>query len=71
LNIPVKIVAATNDTIKAAISEDNQNNNKADLLAVLKTPPATPPLPGATAHIVGSIVDYQTNPVVSSCATAK
>jgi hypothetical protein len=64
LNIPVKIVTATKDTIKAAISEDNQNSNKADLLAVLKTAPATPPSPGATAHIVGSIVDYQTNPVV-------
>jgi tetratricopeptide (TPR) repeat protein len=64
LSIPVKIVAATKDTIKAAISEDNQKNNTADLLAVLKTPPATPPSPGATAQIVGSIVDYQTNPVV-------
>jgi tetratricopeptide (TPR) repeat protein len=64
LKIPVKIVAATKDTIKAAISEDNQKNNKADLLAVLKTPPTTLPSPGATAEIIGSIVDYQTNPVV-------
>jgi tetratricopeptide (TPR) repeat protein len=64
LKIPVKIVAATKDTIKAAISEDNQKDNKADLLVVLKTAPATLPLPGATAQIVGSIVDYQMNPVV-------
>jgi len=64
LNIPVKIVAVTKDTLKAAISEDNQNSNKVDLLVVLKTPPANPPSPGAMAHIVGSIVDYQMNPVV-------
>jgi hypothetical protein len=64
LRIPVKIVAATKDTIQAAISEDNQENNKVDLLIVLKTPPATPPAPGVMAQIVGSIVDYQMNPVV-------
>jgi hypothetical protein len=64
LKIPVKIVAATKDTIQAAISEDNQNNNKADLLVVLKTPPASPLAPGAMAQIIGSIVDYQMNPVV-------
>jgi hypothetical protein len=64
LKIPVKIVAATKDTIQAAIAEDNQNNNKADLMVVLKTPPAAPPSPGATAQIIGTIVDYQMNPVV-------
>ncbi|MBV9428331.1 MAG: hypothetical protein JO084_11450 [Bradyrhizobiaceae bacterium] len=64
LKIPVKIIAATKDTIQAAISEDNQNNNKADLMVVLKTPPANPPAPGATVQIIGSIVDYQMNPVV-------
>jgi len=64
LKIPVKIVAATRDTIQAAISEDNQKNNKADLLVVLKTPAANPPSSGVTAEIVGSVVDYQTNPVV-------
>ena len=64
LKIPVKIVAATKDTIQAAISEDSQKNNKADLMVVLKTPPATPPSPGSTAQIIGSIVDYQMNPVV-------
>lgn len=64
LKIPVKIVSATKDTIQAAISEDNQDSNKADLMVVLKTPAASPPSPGATAQIIGSIVDYQMNPVV-------
>jgi tetratricopeptide (TPR) repeat protein len=64
LKIPVKIVAATRDTIQAAISEDSQKNNKADLMVVLKTPPANLPSPGAAAQVVGSIVDYQMNPVV-------
>ena len=64
LKIPAKIVAATRDTIQAAIAEDNQQNNKADLMVVLKTPAANPPPPGATAEIIGSIVDYQANPVL-------
>jgi tetratricopeptide (TPR) repeat protein len=64
LKIPVKIVAATKETVKAAIAEDNQQDGKVDLLVVLKAPAGTPPSPGATAQIIGSIVDYQTNPVV-------
>jgi tetratricopeptide (TPR) repeat protein len=62
LDIPVKIVAATKDTIQAAISEDNQKDNKVDLVVVLKTPAATSPPPGAMTHVVGVIVDYLASP---------
>lgn len=62
LKIPVNIVASTKDTIQAAIAEENRKGNKVDLLVVLKTTLASPPLPGATSEVIGLIVDYQANP---------
>jgi hypothetical protein len=62
LKLPVKIVAATGDTIHAAIAEDNQRDNKVDLLVVTKTPLASPPPAGATIDIVGLLVDYLSSP---------
>lgn len=62
LKIPVKIVAATKDTIRAAITEDNQKDDKADLLVVLKTPMESAPPAGATSEVIGVIVDYLPNP---------
>jgi hypothetical protein len=62
LKIPVKIVTSTNDTIRAAIAEENQKDNKVDLLVVLKAPLASPPAPGTTTEMIGVIVDYQPNP---------
>jgi hypothetical protein len=62
LKIPVKIVNSTSDTIQAAIAEENQKGNKADLLVVLKAPLASPPAPGTASDVIGVIVDYQPNP---------
>jgi hypothetical protein len=62
LKIPVKIVTSTNDTIRAGIAEENQKDNKADVLVVLKAPLASPPSPGTPSEVIGVIVDYQPNP---------
>jgi hypothetical protein len=62
LKIPVKIVAATKDTIQAAITDDNQKDNKVDLLVVVKAPMPSPPPAGATAEVTGVIVDYLSSP---------
>jgi hypothetical protein len=64
LKIPMKIVAATNDTIQAAIAEDNQKDNKVDVLVVLKAPLASPPPPGVSGEVIGVIVDYLPKPFV-------
>jgi hypothetical protein len=64
LKIPVKIVATTNSTIQAAIAEDNQKDNKVDLLVVLKAPLASPPPAGVSSEVIGVIVDYLPNPFV-------
>jgi tetratricopeptide (TPR) repeat protein len=62
LKIPAKVVTSTKDTIQAAITKENQKDNKADLLVVLKAPLANPPPPGTTTQVIGVIVDYQANP---------
>jgi tetratricopeptide (TPR) repeat protein len=62
LKILVKVVTSTKDTIQAAIAEENKNDNKVDLLVVLKAPLASPPPPGTTSEVIGVIVDYQAKP---------
>jgi hypothetical protein len=62
LKIPVKVVAATKDTIQAAITEDNRKDDKVDLVVVVKSPMASPPLAGATIAVSGQIVDYLPRP---------
>jgi tetratricopeptide (TPR) repeat protein len=62
VKILVKVVTSTKDTIQAAIAEENKNDNKVDLLVVLKAPLASPPPPGTTSEVIGVIVDYQAKP---------
>jgi hypothetical protein len=62
LKIPVKIVAATKDTIQAAITDDNQRDSKVDLVVVVKAPMPSPPPAGATIEVTGVIVDYLPSP---------
>lgn len=64
LKIPVKIVAASKDTIEAAVAEDNQKDNKIDLTVTLKAPMASPPAAGTSAYIVGVLADYVPRPFV-------
>jgi hypothetical protein len=62
LKIPVRIVAATKDTIQAAITDDNQRDNKVDLVVVVKTPMPSPPPAGTAIEVTGVIVDYLPSP---------
>jgi tetratricopeptide (TPR) repeat protein len=62
LKITVKVIAATKDTIQAAITDDNQRDNKVDLVVVAKSPMASPPAAGAMVDAVGVIVDYMASP---------
>ncbi len=58
----VKVVASSKDTMDAALTEDNQANNKADLHVVFEKPVLKPPAAGATTDIIGFIKDYTPNP---------
>ena len=49
-------------TVQAAVSEENQKDNKVDLLVVLKAPLASPPPAGVSGEVIGVIVDYLPSP---------
>jgi tetratricopeptide (TPR) repeat protein len=58
----VKVIAATADTMDAALTDDNQAANKADLHVVFEKPVLKPPAPGAMTDIIGVIKDYTPDP---------
>ena len=58
LEIPVKVISATRNTVEAAITDENQGNNKADLHVELENPVAQPPAPGTVTKIAGVITKY-------------
>jgi tetratricopeptide (TPR) repeat protein len=62
LKIPVKVIAATTDSIDAAITDDNQQANKADIHVVMEKPVTKPPAAGTMTDIIGIITSYTPNP---------
>jgi hypothetical protein len=64
LLIPVKVISATSSTIEAAISEENQQSNTADLHVELEKPLARPPAPASTIKITGVITKYTPDPFI-------
>jgi hypothetical protein len=62
LKIPVKVIASTEDTIDAAITDDNQTANKADVHIVMEKPMAKAQTVGATIDVIGIISEYTPSP---------
>ena len=62
LEIPVKVISATKETVEAAISDDNMAANKSDVHIVLEKPVLKPPEQGTTTRIVGVITKYTPEP---------
>ena len=62
LKIPVKVVSATPDRISAAITDENQATNTADLEAVMSRPLTPLPAVGAMISLVGTLADYRPRP---------
>jgi len=62
LKIPVKVISADQNSIQAAITEDNQNSNTADLKVTMDKPMTKPPAAGSTIEIIGVLSDYTPNP---------
>ncbi len=58
----VKVVAATSDSVDVALTDDNQQANKADLHLVLEKPLARPPAPGSSVDIIGVFASYTPQP---------
>ena len=62
MKIPVKVISATSDTIQAAITDDNQQANKADMQITMAKPMLHPPAAGAMIEVLGVITDYVASP---------
>jgi tetratricopeptide (TPR) repeat protein len=62
LRMSVKVISATQGTIQAAITDENQQANKADLQITMTKPMLHPPAAGATVDIVGVITEYAPSP---------
>ena len=62
LKMSVKVISATQGTIQAAITDENQQANKADLQVTMTKPMLHPPAAGATVDIVGVITEYAPSP---------
>lgn len=76
LNLPIKVISATPDTIQGAVSDDNQQANKADITITMEKPMAKPPAPGSNTNVIGNITSYTPNPFMftmekASLAAAK
>jgi hypothetical protein len=62
IRMDVKVISATMSEIQVAITDDNQQANKADMKITLETPMATPPAPGSMVAVTGVITDYKPSP---------
>jgi tetratricopeptide (TPR) repeat protein len=62
LKLPIKVVKATPDRIEAALSDENQSNNKVDLDITLARELRPLPAVGATISIIGVLSDYRPQP---------
>ena len=58
----VKVIAATKDSIDAALTDENQQASKADLHVVLEEPALHPPAPGSMTDVIGEITSYNPDP---------
>jgi tetratricopeptide (TPR) repeat protein len=68
LEIPVKVISATADSMEVAVSDDNQAANKADMHVDFEKPVTKPPTPGTTTKVVGVITKYTPDPFMFTMA---
>jgi tetratricopeptide (TPR) repeat protein len=58
----VKVIAAAQDTMDLAVSEDNVAASKVDMHVVMEKPMTKPPAVGSTIDIIGVISEYVPDP---------
>jgi len=66
VRIPVKVISATTENIDAAITDENQQANKADLRVTMQKPLPRPPAVGSMIDVIGRISEYTLNPFMFS-----
>jgi len=69
--VGVKVIAATTDTVDAALTEENQSAGKADLHVVLEKPLVKVPAVGSTTDVTGIITSYTPEPFMFTMEKAE
>ena len=67
----MKVISAGKDSLDVAITDDNQQANKADLHVVLEKPVLKPPAPNAMTDVVGVITSYTPSPFMFTMEKAE
>jgi len=62
LQFPVKVISASETSIEAAITDENQQANKVDLKVVMEKPLRVPLKAGQQLYIIGVITNYSPKP---------
>ena len=63
LQLSVKVIGSSKFTIDAAITEENQKDNKVDLFVILDDPLDPPLIAGSMVDVVGVLTEYQPDPI--------
>jgi len=71
MKVPVKVITATPDVIEAAITDEAQAGNVADLHIVMARPLAPLPAVGARIAIVGTLSEYRPQPFLFTMVRAE
>lgn len=71
MKIPVKVITATPDVIEAAITDEAQAGNVADLHIAMARPLAPLPAVGARIAIVGTLSEYRPQPFLFTMVRAE
>jgi hypothetical protein len=69
--VGVKVIAATADTVDAALTEENQTAGKADLHVVLEKPLTKIPAVGSNTDVTGIITSYTPEPFMFTMEKAE
>lgn len=62
LQFLIKVISTTRESIQAAITDQNQSENKADLQATMQKPMTHPPAVGSNIKIIGVLTGYTPQP---------
>ena len=71
LQMNVKVVSASRSEIQAAITDENQEANRADMKIVLEQPATAPPARGVMITVTGVITEYQASPFLFTMSKAQ
>ncbi|HSK44483.1 MAG TPA: hypothetical protein VLA83_11415 [Candidatus Binatia bacterium] len=71
LQIPVMVIAATQEALEVAVTEENQAAKMADLKVSLEKPLLKLPASGTMINVIGVITKYELNPFFFTMAQAK